>query len=117
MRATAKRPWTSSEERYLRQHRADGPRLLAHALGRTEGAVKEKASRLGVSLRRRPGPGDTCPRCGVHEVRAEARNAAREGLCPTCYKRLLAHNLRERKAEQAAEREVERAKWMGRRHG
>lgn len=102
--------WTSDEVRYLRQHRGQGARLLAHALGRTAKSVERKAESLGVSLRRTHG--ELCPRCGCYEVVPGTRAGA-SGLCPTCYRRELTKALEERNAQRRAMREYEAAKKRG----
>lgn len=95
------------EIRYLRQHRGQGARLLAAALDRSEMSVRKMAQRLGVSLCHTHG--ELCPRCGCYEIRP-GTDAGREGLCPACYRRELAHAIEERRATDAAMRAYEAAK-------
>lgn len=104
------RPWTSGEERYLSQHRTDGAALLAHALGRSVSSVRTKASRLGVSLR--PRPGDVCPVCGTYQIRPRTA-AAGQGMCPVCWELRKAKAMEERRAMREAVRAYERAKKRG----
>lgn len=99
--------WTDEEERYLIQHRSDGADLIAHALGVSVPAVKHKASRLGVSLR--PKPGEICPLCGCYVIRPHT-DAGRHGMCPACWERRKADAMRERRAFQRAKEDYEAAK-------
>lgn len=103
----AQRPWTTKEERYLITHKSDGAAILAAALGRTECAIRRRASRLGVSLR--PRPGELCPRCGCYEIRA-GTSAAQHGLCPVCWERAKADAMEERDATLREQARYEAAK-------
>lgn len=75
------RPWTVAEERRLRELAGSVPRReVAWALRRSNEAVRQKAKRMGVSLRFwRPRCSQTCPRCGM------ARHSmGRSGACRPC---------------------------------
>lgn len=89
------RRWTDEEKRYLRQHRHDGPVLIAEALGKSACAVKQMAHRLHISLRVQPG--DTCPVCGTYVVQTST-DAARHGMCPLCWERRKRKAMEERAA-------------------
>lgn len=75
------RPWTVAEERRLRELAGSVPRReLAWLLKRSNESVRQKAKRMGVSLRHwEPRCAKTCPRCGM------ARTAmGRSGVCRPC---------------------------------
>lgn len=79
-------PWTSEEERWLREMGPVlGRRACCSHLRRTSSAVKAKAHRMGVSLRAwKPRCSLTCPECGA------ARTAlGRSGTCRPCELRAL----------------------------
>lgn len=100
--------WSTSELRYLRQHRAEGSRAIAAALGRSQKAVKNMAERHKIKLGRR-GPGELCPRCATYRL-ALGTEAARQGLCVVCHEREKAALRRQAAAEDCARREYEQAK-------
>ena len=80
------RPWTASEERRLAEIAGTMPRReVAGALRRSNEAVRQKASRMGLSLRHwEPRCAETCPACGM------ARTALRaSGTCRPCELRAL----------------------------
>ena len=80
------RPWTVAEERRLREMAGRVPRReIALALRRSNEGVKQKAKRMGLSLRCwEPACARTCPRCGM------ARTAVRKsGMCRPCELREL----------------------------
>lgn len=109
------RRWSDNDVRYLRRHRDDGAELIAEALGRTPASVRNKAARLGVSIGYRQL--ETCPLCGAYPVRPGTR-AGSHGMCCTCWERRKAENMRERAAEERAQREYDAAKKRkGRAHG
>lgn len=82
MRAGEKlRPWTVAEERRLRELAGRVPRRqIAWELKRGNEAVRQKAKRMGLSLRCwEPRCAQTCPRCGA------ARSRIRPcGTCRPC---------------------------------
>ena len=82
MRAGSKaRPWTTDEERRLREMAGRVPRReIAWRLKRGNEAVRQKAKRMGLSLRCwEPRCAETCPRCG------QARSGLRPcGACRPC---------------------------------
>lgn len=114
-----KRPWSSAELAALRYlaGRLSGPDLAA-AFGRSPGAIRQQAARLGVSLRRRENDetllrlpaGETianrvreltqaalCPACGVRFISVHAT-----GLCGACHY----HHLRIAQEEEIAKAEA-----------
>jgi len=85
-----RRPWTSAE---LEALRILGPVLggtgCAKAFERSHSAIKQKASELGVSLRRsRSHQTDFRPSCGPVVLR-RIRELTEAELCPACGKRLI----------------------------
>lgn len=100
------RRWTDAEVRYLSAHRADGSYLIAHVLKRSPMSVMVKASRLHISLERKPMK--VCPICGTYFVRDN--KAGRYGMCQVCWERRKADAMRERAAERAAQRDYDNAK-------
>lgn len=80
------RPWTVAEERRLRELAGSVPRRqVAWALRRSNEAVRQKAKRMGVSLRHwEPRCSETCPRCGMAR-----RQMGRSGACRPCELREL----------------------------
>lgn len=82
------RPWTSAEEEALRQlgPRIGGPACAA-AFGRSVEAVRVRAKRLGVSLRRAKTSDPIPTRCRTEAVLRRIRTLAEAELCPCCGKR------------------------------
>ena len=80
------RPWTASEERRLAELAGTVPRReVARLLRRSNESVRQKASRLGVSLRHwEPRCSETCSACGA--ARTEIRPS---GVCRPCELRAL----------------------------
>lgn len=80
------RPWTASEERRLAEIAGTMPRReVARALRRSNEAVRQKASRMGVSLRHwEPRCSETCPVCGMARTGLRA-----SGTCRPCELRAL----------------------------
>lgn len=73
------RPWTSAEERRLREMAGRVPRRrIAWELKRGNEAVRQKAKRMGLSLRCwEPRCAETCPRCGAARSRIRPCGACR----------------------------------------
>lgn len=84
------RQWSTHELRYLEEHAGDGAADVAKALGRSTQAVKQQATRSGLSLRKRA----QCPNCGQWTFRPLNRM---NGWCIECTKELHMRDL----AEQA----------------
>ena len=117
-----RRPWTVQEEAALAMLAYLGAEQVALVLGRPRDAVKKKANRLGVSVRktseinvtvlspeairriRERDPGILCPACG----RRLAVPAT--GICGVCHKQALTQVHRERVAELQAQRDYNQAK-------
>lgn len=80
-RGEALRPWTSAEERRLRELAGSVPRReVAWLLKRSNESVRQKAKRMGLSLRCwEPRCASTCPRCGM--ARTEM---GKSGACRPC---------------------------------
>lgn len=114
MDRTDKRAWTTTEIKYLRQHRQDGAAAIAAVLDRTEQAVRRQASREGISWIVRPG--ELCPFCGCHQVR-DGSSAAKHGMCIPCWNKRLAELRREAEAEARTNRIREAAKKAAQRAG
>lgn len=114
MDRTDKRAWTTTEIKYLRQHRQDGAEAIAIILGRTESAVRRQASREGISWKVKGG--ELCPFCGTHYVR-EGTSAAKHGMCIACWNIRLAELRREAEAEARTNRLREAAKKAAQRAG
>lgn len=104
---TKKRNWTTTEIRYIRQHRSEGAEAIAFVLGRTERAVRQVAYLNGISWKVKPG--EVCPVCGQHEIR-EGTSAANHGMCIPCWNMKLAALHREAEAEERTNRLREAAK-------
>ena len=98
--------WNFERQRYLITHAQDGVGLLAHAL-----EVLEQAERTGVVLTYGPGREELelCPACQTRYIRPRT-NAAKAGLCPTCWNREKAEALRERQSYVLSVKEYEREK-------
>jgi len=97
--------WTTAEEDALAALAGTVPPAeIAGVLGRSVGAVRVKASRMGVSLRYRQGP-VWCDGCATWRTEVDA-----DGLCPVCRmrERVAAH--RERYAEAVAKADMEAVK-------
>ncbi len=103
-----RRPWSTSELRYLRQHRGEGAKAIALALGRTEHAVYHMANKHKIRLRGGE-PGGICPRCATYRVALHSE-AGRFGLCVACYEKEKSAARRQAAAEEDAHREYEREK-------
>lgn len=75
------RPWTVAEERRLRDMAGSVPRReIAWRLRRSNEAVRQKAKRMGVSLRCWEARcAQTCPRCGMART-----SMGRSGACRPC---------------------------------
>ena len=103
--------WNFERQRYLITHAQDGVGLLAHALGVTEEEVLEQAERTGVVLTYGPSREELelCPACQTRYIRPRT-NAAKAGLCPTCWNREKAEALRERQSYVLSVKEYEREK-------
>ena len=84
-------PWTHTEEEALR---ILGPQIggpaCAEALGRSVEAVRMRAKRLGVSLRRRRTYDPILTRSRSEAVLRRIRELTAAELCPACGKRLIA---------------------------
>ena len=106
-RSPKRHRWTDEERRYIKQHRGDGAALLAYVLGVTPKAVQRVAEKMHVSLRITKG--DICPVCGLETIR-DRTDAARYGMCPSCWERRKAEAMRERRRFEAAHRDYEAAK-------
>lgn len=81
--------------------------MIGLVLGRTENAVRQQAYLQGISWKTRPG--ELCPFCGEHEVRA-GTSAATHGMCIPCWNRRLADLRREAEVEARTNRLREAAK-------
>ncbi len=83
-------PWTHAEEEALR---ILGPQIggpaCAEALGRSVEAVRMRAKRLGVSLRRRRTYDPILTRSRSEAVLRRIRELTEAELCPACGKRLI----------------------------
>lgn len=108
------RPWSDEEERWLRRHRNDGRAAVADALGRTEEAVRAKARRLGIEVPARPILGELCPICGYRHT-TSGTEAARAGMCVTCWARHKREVYEARRDELAEARAYDAAKKRARR--
>lgn len=80
------RPWTAAEERRLRELAGSAPlREIALELRRSNEAVRQRASRMGLSLRYwEPRCRATCPGCGMPRT-----GLMRSGVCRPCELRRL----------------------------
>lgn len=80
-RGESLRPWTVAEERRLREMAGRVPRReIAWRLRRSNESVRQKAKRMGLSLRCwEPRCAQTCPRCGM--ARAVM---GKSGACRPC---------------------------------
>lgn len=112
--ARSDRPWSDEEERWLRRHRADGRAAVAAAMGRSEEAVRAKARRLGIAVPASPVIGELCPVCGYRRTTA-GTEAARAGMCVTCWARHKREVYEARRDELAEERAYDAAKKRARR--
>lgn len=113
------RAWTVGEEKALAVLADLGDEQIAAALGRSRKSVRNKASRLGVSVKRRSkltgtelgqvaldrikrnDPGLLCPVCGKRLI-----GVARTGLCGVCHKLALTEAHKAKVAEAEAQREL-----------
>lgn len=110
-----RRPWTTGELEVIRKFRAEGVDAIWEMLRdprtgrptRSKFAIQKAASRIGVSLRVRPG--DICPLCGVNPIR-EGTNAARHDMCVPCWNVHLAELKREQAAMERTQRLYEAEK-------
>lgn len=90
--------WTTAEEDALAALAGTMPAPeIAGALGRSERSVREKASRMGLSLRYRGGP-VWCDGCATWRTEVDA-----DGLCPVCRMRARTEAHRARYAEAVGE--------------
>ena len=98
-KVSADRPWTTEEERYLREHAGiDHVREICRKLKRSRRSVEAKASRLRVSLRHCERLTVICPKCG--EARAKAGGwTSTTGICEVCRKRAAYEDALRRQAE------------------
>ena len=107
VQAVRRKPWTTSDMRYLEQHAHEGATAVAKQLGRTPEAVRIQACRYGISMRARW----YCPRCGMWVHRPLS---TRTGWCRACtlevHNARLADEARNMEAELAREAEMERAR-------
>ena len=104
------RPWSREEVAYLRDHRRDGSAAIAAKLGRSQQAVKNKASELGLSLLPAAHDrGELCPACAMREV-DRSTVAGRNGLCKVCYTYRQTERARQRAAEIRAQRDYDAAR-------
>lgn len=80
-RGESLRPWTVAEERRLREMAGRVPRReIAWRLRRSNESVRQKAKRMGLSLRCwEPRCAQTCPRCGMARERM-----GKSGACRPC---------------------------------
>lgn len=117
-----RREWTSGEVKALNELAPFGARVIADAIGRSIRSVDSKAQELGISLKtdhqtvayilridhsdiRRHIEADLCPRCGQYPIGVKTT-----GLCGVCHRKLLAQAMRERRAIDEAQRELEAEK-------
>ncbi len=123
MAESRERPWTCSEEQALATLADLGTSQLAVIFARSRGCIKKKASRLGVSVKRkseirvtelspsvvehvrRINRGVLCPTCGKRLVAI-----ATTGLCGVCHKGVLIEAHNERLSELEQQREINRLK-------
>lgn len=121
-------PWSTAELSTLREHAALGAATLAAMLGRSERAVRAKASELALSLRRdgetrgrRPAGLDPLALAAIRERRTHLEGLCplcsrrpievkRAGCCQVCYQRELADAHRDAAARAASARELDAAR-------
>lgn len=106
--------WTDDEDRWLRRHRLDGLAFVAHAMGRSERAVRERARSLGFDVPAEPTLGELCPMCGRRRVTPGTR-AAGSGMCLVCWERRKLEVYEQRRDELEAARAYDAAKKRARR--
>ena len=92
------RPWTVSDERYLRESAGKVPRReICRHLRRSYDATRAHASRMGLSLRYYEPRTSRCPRCGSMRHRFELSGELK-GVCKVCSRRELIRRCEEETA-------------------
>lgn len=102
------RPWTYTEDQYLKHHAADGVYLIAAALSRTPNAVKCRGSYLHVHFPRTPERKYRCPLCGAFYT--SSASSFRFGFCEPCWTRQKTEALYQKARTEEAMREYNAAK-------